>query len=264
MMRRALVGLGVSTGISVAGWRASALTTRGAAVATGVGAAIIGGASWPGAVLLGGFFGTSSALSRLERSHGVASKGSTRDEWQVLANGGVAAIMVLLSGPLGATRSHAGMAGALAAATADTWATAFGSTSPTHPRMLISGKRAFPGVSGAVTHRGMLAALTGSGLIAALYGLSFRDDDHRGGNAGRVLLAGMMGTLVDSVLGEVVQERRYCPTCDRRTEARVHRCGTPTLHVGGIAGVTNDLVNLACTLGGALVTVSTTATISTR
>jgi uncharacterized protein (TIGR00297 family) len=226
-------------------------------VATGVGAAIIGGASWPGALLLGGFFGTSSALSRLERSHGVASKGSTRDEWQVLANGGVAAMMALLSGPLGATRSHAGLAAALAAATADTWATALGSTSPTPPRMLISGRQALPGVSGAVTQRGTLAALAGAGGIATLYYALFRDDSHPARGAASVLLGGMTGTVIDSVLGETVQERRYCPACHRRTEARVHHCGTPTHLVGGIKGVTNDVVNLACTLTGALVATST-------
>jgi uncharacterized protein (TIGR00297 family) len=251
-MRRAFVGLGISTAISLAGWRADALTARGAVVATGVGTAIMGGASWPGAVLLGGFFGSSSALSRLERSHGVASKGSTRDEWQVLANGGIAALAALLSAPLGATRSHAGLAGALAAATADTWATALGSTSPTRPRMLLSGSIARPGISGAVTPRGTFAAVAGATAIAGLHGASLRGNASPWRDVATTLLAGVAGSLVDSALGETVQERRYCPGCDAWTEARVHRCGTPTLHAGGVPGITNDVVNLACTLTGAL------------
>lgn len=62
--------------------------------------------------------------------------------------------------------------------------------------------------------------------------------------------AGVFGSLLDSLLGELAQERRFCPVCDEPTESPVHRCGTMTTHVGGVEGFDNDMVNLACTAGG--------------
>ncbi|HBY46598.1 MAG TPA: DUF92 domain-containing protein, partial [Chloroflexi bacterium] len=57
----------------------------------------------------------------------------------------------------------------------------------------------------------------------------------------------------DSVLGELVQERRWCPRCEKPTEAKVHRCGESTVVVGGWPGISNDVVNVLCTFSGALV-----------
>jgi uncharacterized membrane protein len=70
-----------------------------------------------------------------------------------------------------------------------------------------------------------------------------------------VAVAGVTGSLVDSALGELVQERRWCSGCMSRTEARIHRCGTVTEHAGGLRGVDNDVVNLACTVAGCLASV---------
>jgi hypothetical protein len=58
------------------------------------------------------------------------------------------------------------------------------------------------------------------------------------------------GSLADSVLGELVQERRQCPVCGVLTEARTHGCGATTVYASGVRGIDNNLVNVACTVVG--------------
>lgn len=256
MIERLLAGLVVAMAVSLAGWKANALSGSGAAAAILVGTAIAVGTSWPGLVVLGVFFVLSSLLSRIRVRDEVAEKGSRRDATQVLANGGVAALGALV-GIAGNERLALGIvAAALAAATADTWATEIGSTSKARPRMLVSRRSVERGESGGVTSRGLLATLAGAtlvGLIAAIAGgvpFSAADGLAIGVAA---LLGGVAGSLVDSLSGELIQERRFCPACKLPTEARVHHCGTATVHRGGVAGVNNDVVNLLCTLTGAAV-----------
>jgi uncharacterized protein (TIGR00297 family) len=247
--RRLIAGAITSAAISGAGYRARALTRGGMLASLMVGTAIATGTGWRGATVLGTFFVSSSALSRIARESDIAAKGSQRDAGQVLANGGIAALAGLGALVVGERRGLEILTGALAAAAADTWATEIGSTSRAMPRTLMHWRRVPPGTSGGVTIRGLAGGLGGAtllGLTATAVGRT------RGPGVIVVpMLAGVAGSLVDSVVGELVQERRYCPSCEKATESRVHRCGTPTLHTGGVPGLDNDVVNLACTLTGA-------------
>ncbi len=246
---RAVLAAGVSATISLVGWRARALAPDGAVAATAVGAVILDRLSWRGGVLLGAFFVSSSALSRLSPGPQMAQRGSRRDAVQVLANGGVAA----LAAAAGGRRALMVAAGALAAATADTWATEIGATSPVPPRLIVSRRPVAAGTSGAVTARGLAGTVAGAGLVGLATCLVKRPVEGAAWQGALVLAAGVAGSVADSMLGELVQERRWCPSCEKPTEARVHRCGEPTLVVGGRAGVTNDVVNGLCTVVGAVV-----------
>jgi uncharacterized protein (TIGR00297 family) len=223
-----------------------------------VGSAIVGtlaiAAGWTWGLLLASFFVTSSAVTRLgQRKKAdlvspVVQQRGERDARQVLANGGIYAIAALGSLVSPAPFWYAVGAGALAASTADTWATEIGTLAGGEPILIISARKVPPGTSGGITLLGTMAGAGGALFIAggttlANWPVTFA----------AVALGGIAGALADSILGGAVQDRRWCDVCAKSTERLVHSCGTPTRHAGGIAGFDNDAVNLVCSGVGALV-----------
>jgi uncharacterized protein (TIGR00297 family) len=241
-----ITALGIAALVAWAGAALGALTVAGAGAATLVGVAVLWPLGWPGCAALGAFFAGSSTISRLAPDPGrdrLDAKGSRRDPLQVAANGGTAAIGALLElvhpgpGLWVATAS-------LAAAAADTWATAVGGWSPTPPRHILSRWSVPAGTGGGVTWHGSAGALVGATSVGAAVVLA-------GGAAPLFPLAlgtGMLGMLVDSLLGAGGQGRFHCPACDQATERTVHRCGTPAVLVGGAQWLNNDGVNAISTL----------------
>ena len=103
------------------------------------------------------------------------------------------------------------------------------------------------GFSGGVTAFGFVAAASAAALLAfttVILGWP-------AASALAALVGGLGGCVLDSLLGAAVQSRRHCPTCNVATEAKTHRCGSVTTHVGGVAALDNDGVNLLATAGGA-------------
>jgi len=249
-----IVALAVAGTVALLAYGARLLTASGAIAATAVGAsAMIGGVGW--VVVLLFFFVSSSAFSHWrsqERELLVGSlieKGNRRDAVQVLANGVVFTAAAVLSTAGDVSTWQAVGAGAIAAATVDTWSTEVGTVLGGTPRLILSGRQVPPGTSGGVTIAGSLAGIVAAVLAAYVVSrLDWMVPAHA------VVTGGIVGSLVDSVIGATVQERRWCATCAMPTERRTHSCGTPTLHRGGIRGWNNDIVNLMSTIAGAAVT----------
>jgi uncharacterized protein (TIGR00297 family) len=240
--------------IAVAGYRARALTRDGALAAVVVGTLVFGCGGLRWAAVMVAFFVLSSALSRLgaqrkRAAERLAEKSSQRDAMQVLANGGVAALLALLHQLSGSDLLFPAFLGTMAAAVADTWSTEIGGLSARPPRFILSGKVVEPGASGGVTFLGLLAAALG-GLAVGVIGGVWNADAARLIVLG--LLAGLSGSVFDSLLGASIQRTYRCPTCGVRTERTVHDCGTVTLPVHGFAFVNNDTVNGLTTLFGAV------------
>src|SRR3990172_5138366 len=125
-------GFGLAVLIAGAAYAARSLSASGAIAATLLGTAIFGLGGLPWAVLLVGFFVSSSVLSRLFKRNKAAvnekfSKGSRRDAGQVLANGGIAGLLVIAQAAFPSINIWwFAAAGTLAAVNADTWATELG------------------------------------------------------------------------------------------------------------------------------------------
>lgn len=245
--------------VSLAAWQAGALTAGGAVAAFGVGGVTFGIGGWGAAVVLLSFFVSSSLLSRMFGSRKkeleeTVSKGARRDWAQVLANGGVAAVCLLMYAIVPErTWVMLAFAGSLAAANADTWATELGVLSPSPPRLLTSGRRVARGVSGGVSGLGLFASLLGAVLIAGAAWLVFESSWRMFVS---VCAAGVLGGLFDSLLGASLQAVFYCPVCEKETERHPrHSCGELTVYRRGILWLRNDAVNLGCTLFGGLAAV---------
>lgn len=242
--------------IAYASYRLKALSVSGAITSAFLGAVIFGlGGLGHTAVLLGFFF-SSSILSKLfndgKRSNNEKyAKGSRRDAWQVLANGGVAGFFVILEAIYPEeTVFWLMFCASLAAANADTWATELGAFSNSPPRLITNFKSVEKGTSGGITIIGSLSAFAGAAIIASI--ASFF-------GPGTLIiiwitLAGFFGSIVDSWVGASVQGVYLCQNCQKETEKHpIHGCGTGTVLLRGQNWINNDWVNTFCTLSAALV-----------
>ena len=256
MITRALAGVLLAGAIALAARKTRSLSTTGAFAALVVGtAATIAG--WGFAIVVITFFIVSSALSRIRRAAreariaGIVEKGDERDALQVLANGGVFAVAAITYALTSNPAFAIAALGALAGAAADTWATEIGTLAGGVPRSIVSLSELPPGTSGGVTLVGTAASVVGAFLVALvsyLTGVAF--------SPVAVFVGGIAGSIGDSLIGATVQERRWCDTCDKATERRVHICGSATRVVGGVSGLRNDFVNVLCTVIGAVVAVA--------
>ena len=232
----------VSAAIALLAWALRALTGPGAVAATAVGTAILTGTGLPGGAALLTFFIGGSIVSRVSPDPGIrlGAKGSRRDHWQVLANGGVAAVGGLLGPGPGVWIVTA----SLAVAAADTWATSVGAWKAAAYLLLTGWRSREP--AGVLHFSGRQGPGRGAIVAAAASIVS--------GDKGLLLFAvpvGVLGMLADSALGAGWQGRFYCAECREETERRVHRCGTRGVPRGGLLWLNNDGVNaLATGLGG--------------
>ena len=248
------IGFVLSLYIAYAAFQRRSLTAGGAVWAVVVGTTLFGlGGGVPGLALVA-FFLTSTALSKYrqaekeQRTGDLVEKGGQRDAYQVLANGGPAALFALLHGISGSPAFYVGALGALAAATADTWATEIGILSHSPPRHILTWREVPAGTSGAVSPSGLWGTLAGATFIAFLTFLEPSD-----GAFGRALLVafgGLIGGTGDSLLGALLQEQRQCLACGGYTEQKRHACGGETLVVSGLPGCDNDVVNALATAWG--------------
>ena len=191
------------------------------------------GFEWSGLLLLFAFFLSGSLLTQWS-----GGPGGRRTARQVLANGGVAAAAAIAGG-------WPALAGALAAATADTWATEIGAFSPIPPRLLTTGAPVPAGTSGGITVLGTAGGVAGALLMATLASAL--------GPAPWLVVAaaGVAGMAVDSLCGAALQGAFECASCGARHERADALCHEPVKLIRGWRWLDNDGVNVVATLVGA-------------
>jgi uncharacterized protein (TIGR00297 family) len=275
-----LIGAALAGIVALIAWRFHALTRSGAVAAFVVGTLTYAVGTIGFTLVLLAFFVPSVVLSRIGRARkrtlSDVGKHGPRDAMQVLANGGVATACAL-----GCANAHRlefaiAFAGAYAAASADTWATEIGTLAKSAPRSIINGRPVAPGMSGGITLAGTLGGIAGAiwvglvtplGILLAWAGMGQHLLDalpaiwsalaELGPRVVVIVsLAGIAGATVDSLLGATVQELRRCDVCKRTCETDPHACGNRTVVVRGMRGFSNDVVNFAATLTGAVAAVA--------
>lgn len=247
--------------VALAVWRGS-LSNSGATGALIVGTITFGLGGWVWGVLLGIFFVSSSLLSHFKEEEKRTAaekfeKGHRRDVGQVIANGGLGALLALLSALFPSPLWFFLFVGVMATVTADTWATELGTLSKKPPRLITTREVVDVGTSGGVSLLGTAVSLIGGLIIGLTAGLlqQVRGEKMLGRAAVAGALGGLAGSLVDSLLGATVQQIYYCDTCQKDTERKIHKCGTQTRPLRGWSWLNNDLVNLISSVFGGLVAV---------
>jgi uncharacterized protein (TIGR00297 family) len=266
-----MLGFVISLIIAIIAFKREMLSDDGIIGALILGTIIFGFAGWTWFAVLVAFFLSSSLITKYKARQKRAieaefAKGGRRDFLQVLANGtagaGAALANVLWPSPLWVY----GFAGAIATVTADTWATELGILANKKPRMLPWLREARAGESGAVSWQGEFFAAAGALSIGLTLALTSLLDIARTGAPVALeawldwsvpliviaTVAGVAGTLADSLFGATVQATYYCPRHRKETENPVHRCGVRCRFRRGFAWMDNDVVNLLASVTGAL------------
>ena len=184
-----------------------------AAALTGgiIGALVYAGASYTGLLLLTLFFVVGTAATSWKKNEKRRIKGSaahqpTRNIGQVLANGGVAAILGALAALIPADKPlfNLLLAASLSSATADTLSSELGMIYGRRHFNILTGKPDTRGLDGVISLEGLLIGIAGSAVIAAAWLLL----TSAAASAGVIIiLAGLIGNLADSLLGATLERK---------------------------------------------------------
>jgi len=259
-----LAGFLLSLLVGSLGYKGRALAPSGVVGAIVVGTAIFGLGGWAWGLLLVAFFVTSSILSRYREREkaGLAekfAKTGQRDLGQALANGGWGALLAMANAVWPQPLLFAAFVGSMAAVNADTWATEVGVLSRQPPRLITTGRPVPVGTSGAVSALGVTATTLGGltigvwAAVLAVVDALWRDGTPILAPAVLILtagLAGLAGSLFDSLLGATVQGLYFCDACGKETERSIHRCGARARQIRGWRWLDNDGVNFLASVFG--------------
>ena len=246
-------GVFLGAGIGYISYKTRLLQVSGAVGTMLLASVIYGFGGWKWTLPILAFFILSSLLSKLGKVHKktyehIFEKTGTRDIWQVAANGGIGGILILLSRVFPWDGWYIMFLGSIAAVTADTWATELGVYSKKNPVLITTLKRVSKGTSGAMSLAGMLSGMFGSLIVASTSIPYLTAGTSR--IIGIAILSGVIGNLVDSVLGATIQAQYRCQECGSNTEKTWH-CLKPSVLIRGSARVNNDAVNAMCAFAGA-------------
>ena len=211
---RLAAGLAVNALVAAAAMKARSIDVPGAVSAVLIGTAITAGTTLRGFAVMAAFFVVGSAVTRLgyriKAARGIAQeKGGARGWRNAWANGGVPALLALMAGltPPGLSELFVlAFAASVATAAADTCSSEVGKAYGRRTFLITTFRPVPPGTEGAVSLEGTLGGLAGGALVAAVgaaLGL------YTWPAATLVALAGLLGSLAESVIGTVAERRGW-------------------------------------------------------
>jgi uncharacterized protein (TIGR00297 family) len=209
-----LQGLLVNGAIALMAWRARSIDVPGALSAVVIGTLITLGTTLRGFALMVAFFVIGSIVTRwgygLKLARGIAQeRGGARGWRNAWANGGVPAFLALMAGmtpPDVRALFVIAYAAAVATAAADTCSSEVGKAYGRRTFLITTFRPVPAGTEGAVSLEGTLGGFVGAALVAslgALLGL------YTWPAAGLVAVAGLLGSLAESVIGTVAERRGW-------------------------------------------------------
>ncbi|MCI4388882.1 hypothetical protein PGIGA_G00091140 [Pangasianodon gigas] len=221
------------------------------------------------------FFITSSKLTRWKgavkkRIDSEYKEGGQRNWIQVFCNGGVPTELALLymievgpgEMPVDFTMQYSAswmclsLLGALACSTGDTWASEVGPVlSKSQPRLITTWKEVPAGTNGGVTIIGLVASLLGGATVGMAYFISqllMVSDLHLAAPQWPIVVygavAGFLGSLLDSLLGAVMQYSGYDESTGKVVNFESPKvkwiCGKPILDNNGVNLFSSVLIAL--------------------
>lgn len=269
--------LAAACGIAWWGYSRSALATSGALAALAVGGGTIGCSLRFGVTLLAFFFSSSKLTAfKEEYKDGLddASKAGGQRDWkQVFCNGAIPTAIAIAYGvlvgcvdvPMGpspqmelwraklATLLGGAFLGYYACCCGDTWASELGPLSSDSPRLITTLRPVRKGTNGGVTLLGLSASILGGMFVGAVFYAAAIVSPTlwilEGQQAAAVgqwrliplgLMAGLLGSVLDSVLGATLQYTGYNRTTGRVTS----KPGDDVVHISGVTFLDNNMVNM--------------------
>ena len=244
----------VVVAVALAAVLLNTIDARGFLASAIVGFAVVygGGIQWFAIVAVFFILGVAFTLYKYgykRKIGGAQGKGGARNWPHILANGGFASIIAMLNLLVPGSVMGALFLGAISTSAADTAATELGLLSNGKPRLITNpSKTVPPGTSGGVSPLGFVGAGLASLVIGVLaVPLGILPDPYF--IIPLCLIGGLLGAVVDSLIGATVQRKGYCIICLKPTEALKH-CGEPTVTTRGSPAIENNLVNVISTVVG--------------
>ena len=213
LTQRLLLGLAINAAFAgFAFWQGS-IDLAGGLSAVLIGIAITAGLGLPGLLVMIAFFVLGSAATKLgyrvKAARGIAQeKGGARGWRNAWANGGVAAFLALMAAldPPRASLYAIAYAAAVATAAADTCSSEIGKAYGRRTFLITTLRPVPPGTEGAMSLEGTLGGFVGGALVAAVGALGGL---YSWPVAGLVALAGLLGSLAESVIGTVAERNGW-------------------------------------------------------
>lgn len=190
--------------------RKGKLTIAGVITAALTGCLVFLGFGLKGIAIMGAFFllgnmATSWKMNTKSKLGLTEHTGGQRNASQVMANGGIAAALGILSSlfPSYHPVLFLMMASSLSSATADTLSSELGTLYGRGFYNIISFRKDKRGENGVVSLEGTIIGIFGSAIIASIYALT------TGWNVDFfvIIIAGTIGNIVDSILGATLENR---------------------------------------------------------
>lgn len=246
-------GFGLALAVGTASYKLRFLSLSGTTGAVILGTVVFTLGGWKYTLPIMTFFVLSSILSKIskkmrgEQSNGKES-GDIRNHKQLLANGGIAGVLTLLSVIFKDDLIYFLYVASLCAAAADTWSTETGTMKKRKTYSFPGFREVEQGVSGGVSLAGSFGGMLGA-FSVALSAMVFVTDY-------KIIIllvaAGIAGAFSDSLLGDKLQRRNRCRVCGKITEKENH-CSEPSEYHSGIRFLDNDVVNFAAGLAAVTV-----------